>query len=62
MGGFHKWVTGEAYIYDLAIDSLRKKSSLIVKTQGAGRLQLKTLEDKLDEARHSGGREGGGVA
>ena len=41
-----KWITGEAYIYDLAIESLRKKTALIVKTQGAGRLQLKKLEDK----------------
>ena len=41
-----KWITGEAYIYDLAIESLRKKTALIVKTQGAGRLQLRKLEEK----------------
>ena len=41
-----RWVTGEAYIYDLAIESLKKKTALIVKTQGAGRLQLRKLEEK----------------
>ena len=41
-----KWITGEAYIYDLAIESLKKKTALIVKTQGAGRLQLRKLEEK----------------
>ena len=41
-----KWITGEAYIYDLTIESLKKKTALIVKTQGAGRLQLRKLEEK----------------
>ena len=40
------WTNGEGYIYRLAVDSLRHKPSLIVKTVGAGRLQLKRLTDK----------------
>ena len=37
-------MNGEAYIYNLAIKSLRKKTSLQIKTQGAGRKQIKHLE------------------
>ena len=42
----HKWVTGEAYIYSQALHTLSEKTSLQIKTQGAGRLQLRTLERK----------------
>ena len=40
-----KWMNGEAFIYNLAIESLKKKTALQVKTQGAGRLQIKKLEE-----------------
>ena len=40
-----KWMNGEAYIYNLAIESLKKKTALQVKTLGAGRLQIKKLEE-----------------
>ena len=40
------WLNGEAYIYAIAVDSLRAKTALIVKTPGAGRKQLKKLQEK----------------
>ena len=44
-----KWMNGEAFIYNLAIKSLRNKTALQVKTQGAGRLQIKSLEESHNQ-------------
>ena len=42
----NNWIVGEGYIYELATTTLERQPGLIVGTYGAGRLQLKKLEDK----------------
>ena len=41
-----RWITGEACTCSQELHTLSEKTSLQVKTQGAGRLQLRTLEEK----------------